>query len=57
MVMTYPLWEYYALRLTKAAYLFNLLEYFINIFEMSNSVHPEIKHGYIFFYAHEERRC
>lgn len=56
MVMTYLLWEYYVLRLTKAAYLFNLLEYFINIFEMSNSVYPEIKQCYIFFYAHEKRR-
>lgn len=57
MVMIYPLWEYYILRLTQAAYLFNLLEYFINISEMSNSVHPEIKQDYILFYVHEERRC
>lgn len=55
--MIYPLWEYYALRLTQAAYLFHLLEYFINMCEMSNSVHPEIKQDYIFFYVHEEKRC
>lgn len=55
--MIYPLWEYYALGRTKAAYLFNLLEYFINICEMSNSVLPEIKQDDIFFYVREERRC